>query len=49
MNSVFFWSEEQAKQYRSKNKHIRGSYMNLSQAAFMTPRVQGGLFGFPRD
>jgi len=45
---VFFWSEEHAREYRHSHPTERGSYMTLAQAAYLTPRVQGAIFGFPR-
>jgi hypothetical protein len=47
-NSIFFWSEEHAREYRHQHAHIRGSYMTLAQSIYLTPRVQGAIFGFPR-
>jgi hypothetical protein len=49
MNSVFFWSEEHAKQHRGQVRGMRGSYMTLDQAVYITPLVQGALFAFPRS
>jgi hypothetical protein len=48
MNSVFFWSEELARESRWKTYGVRGTYMTLSQAVYITPIVQGGIFGLPR-
>jgi hypothetical protein len=47
-NSTFFWSEEHAREYRRKHANLRGSYMTLAQSIYLTPRVQGAIFGFPR-
>jgi hypothetical protein len=47
--SIFFWSEEHMKEYRSQHANIRGSYMTLAQSIYLTPRVQGAIFGFPRQ
>jgi hypothetical protein len=44
--TVFFWSEEHAKEYRLKNKQPNGVYLTLEQCAFMTPITQGALFAF---
>jgi hypothetical protein len=49
MNSVFFWSEEHAREHRSRSGGMRVSYMSLDQAACITPIAQGGLFAFPRQ
>jgi hypothetical protein len=46
--SIFFWSEEHAKEYRRSHVNIRGSYMTLAQSVYLTPKVQGAIFGFPR-
>jgi hypothetical protein len=43
-NSVFFWSEEHAREYRTENAQINGLYLTLEQSAFSTPIVQGALF-----
>jgi len=48
MNSVFFWSEEHAREQRRKSGGVRGTYLTLSQGVYVTPIVQGGIFGFPR-
>jgi hypothetical protein len=48
MKSVFFWSEEHAREYRREHTEVRGSYMTLAQSVFLTPRVQGAIFGLPR-
>ena len=49
MNSVFFWSEEHAREHRSKTGEVRGSYMTLEQSVYITPIIQGALFAVPRD
>jgi hypothetical protein len=49
MNSVFFWSEEHAKEHRRVTGGMRGTYMTLSQALYVTPLVQGAIFAFPRQ
>jgi hypothetical protein len=46
--SIFFWSEEHVKEYRNKQAGMRGSYMTLAQSVYLTPRVQGAIFSFPR-
>jgi Alkylmercury lyase len=45
-NSIFFWSEEHAREYRLKNKQGDGIYLTLGQCAYMTPITQGALFPF---
>jgi hypothetical protein len=49
VNSVFFWSEEHAREYRSKMANLRGTYMTLDQAVYITPLIQGAIFAFPRE
>ncbi|HVO22240.1 MAG TPA: hypothetical protein VMW56_01280 [Candidatus Margulisiibacteriota bacterium] len=48
MKSVFFWSEEHAREQRRLRGGARGLYLALKQAAFVTPLLQGPLFAFPR-
>jgi len=48
MNSVFFWSEEHARDHRRRLGGMRGTYLTLSQAAYVTPILQGSLFAFAR-
>jgi hypothetical protein len=45
-NSVFFWSEEHAREYRANTKQVNGVYLTLDQCAYMTPITQGALFAF---
>jgi amino-acid N-acetyltransferase len=45
-NSVFFWSEEHARDYRAGADQPNGIYLTLEQIVFSTPIVQGGLFAF---
>ena len=45
--SVFFWSEEHAREYRRETGGEKGLYMTLDQAVYITPIIQGALFGFP--
>jgi hypothetical protein len=47
-NSVFFWSEEHARQYHKQMKDLKGLYLTLPQAIEMTPLTQGALFDFKR-
>jgi hypothetical protein len=49
VNSVFFWSEEHAREHRSQAGGMRGTYMTLDQAAYVTTILQGALFAFPRQ
>ncbi len=49
MNSVFFWSEEHAREHRRRVGGMRGTYMTLDQAVYVTPILQGAIFGFPRE
>ena len=46
MQSVFFWSEEEAKIYRRENPERRGLYLGLRQGAILTRPIQSVLFGF---
>jgi hypothetical protein len=49
MNSVFFWSEEHAKEYQKAHPHKSGTYMSFDQSVYITPKTQGALFAFPRE
>jgi len=46
MKSIFFWSEEHAKEYRRQAGGERGIYANVKQSSYITRLVQSGLFGF---
>ncbi|HYM61548.1 MAG TPA: hypothetical protein VEZ11_11725 [Thermoanaerobaculia bacterium] len=46
MRSVFFWSEEHAREERRINGGIDGVLLTLEQSAYSTRIVQGGLFAF---
>jgi Alkylmercury lyase len=48
-NSVFFWSEEHARQYRTNTNQVDGTYLTLEQCATMTPLSQGTLFAFRNE
>jgi hypothetical protein len=48
VNSVFFWSEEHAKEHRRRAGGMRGTYMTLDQAVYVTPMIQGAIFAFRR-
>jgi hypothetical protein len=45
-NSVFFWSEEHAREHRMQVQQVNGIYLTLEQVAYMTPITQGALFAF---
>ena len=49
MNSVFFCSEEHAKEHRSLTSGMRGLYTTLDQAVYLTRITQSALFAFPRE
>jgi hypothetical protein len=42
--SVFFWSEEHAKEHLSKTEQVNGLYLTLDQAVYSIPISQGALF-----
>jgi hypothetical protein len=44
--SVFFWSEEHAKEYRRKVHRIRGAYLTAKQMVKGTKIIQSAIFGF---
>jgi hypothetical protein len=46
MKSIFFWSEEHAREFRRKNGGERGIYATLDQAIYITRIFQSALFGF---
>jgi len=46
--SVFFWSEEHAKEYRRQYQGVRGPYLTLPQAVYITPLEQGAIFAFEK-
>ena len=48
MKSIFFWSEEHAKEHRRQVDGERGIYLTLAQSAYVTRIAQSSLFGFPR-
>jgi hypothetical protein len=47
--SVFLWSEEHAKEYRRKEHRVKGSYLTIEQITFLTPIIQGTVFGFEEE
>ena len=42
--TVFFWSEEHARNYRRAHQQPHGTYLTLAQAAFAERYAQSGLF-----
>jgi hypothetical protein len=44
--SVFFWSEEHAREYRRSTHRLRGIYMTVTQLCEVTRIMQSVLFGF---
>jgi hypothetical protein len=46
MNSIFFWSEEHAREYRTGAHQVDGEYLTLEQMAYLIPINQGSLFAF---
>jgi hypothetical protein len=46
MNSVFFWSEEHAREHRAGADQVDGIYETLEQSRYATPIIQGALFAF---
>jgi hypothetical protein len=44
--SVFFWSEEHAREDRKKGQRIRGAYFTATQMAKGTRIIQSAIFGF---
>ena len=46
MNSLFFWSEEHAREFRAGVGHVDGAYLTMEQSTYSTPIGQSGLFAF---
>ncbi len=46
MNSVFFWSEEHAHEFRAGVGHVDGAYLTMEQSAYSSRIAQSGLFAF---
>jgi hypothetical protein len=46
MNSVFFWSEEHAREYRMENHQVDGTYLTLEQSTYSSRIAQAALFAF---
>lgn len=47
--SVCVWSQKHAREDRRTTKMVRGTYLTMSQAIFVPPIIQGGIFAFPRS
>jgi len=47
--TVFFWSEEHARDYRRNHQQADGTYVTLGQAAFAERYLQSGLFAATLD
>jgi hypothetical protein len=48
MNSVFFWSGEEARTHRAESPIPRGIYLTLRQGAIIMKPAQSILVGFDR-
>jgi hypothetical protein len=46
MKSVFFWSEEHAREFRAASDQADGTYLTLEQSACSSRIAQSGLFAF---
>jgi hypothetical protein len=44
--SVFFWSEDHAREHRRDRGGVTGLYLTLSQSAYLTKTVQSEIFAF---
>jgi hypothetical protein len=49
MNTVFFWSEEHAREFRATRQQPQGMYLTMEQAAFSERIAQSGLFAIADD
>ena len=49
MQTVFFWSEEHARDYRRTHQQPDGAYLTMDQAAFSERYAQSGLFAIAGD
>ena len=49
MQTVFFWSEEHARQFRTKHRQQDGLYLTMEQAALSGRMAQSGLFAIGDD
>lgn len=45
-NSLFFWSEEHARDFRESRDQVDGVYLTMDQSAYSTRIAQGALFAF---
>jgi hypothetical protein len=45
-NSLFFWSEEHAREFRRSKRQVEGVYLTLEQSVYSTRIAQGALFAF---
>lgn len=45
-NSLFFWSEEHAREFRESTDQVDGVYLTMDQSAYSTRIAQGALFAF---
>jgi hypothetical protein len=49
MQTVFFWSEEHARDFRRQNPQPDGAYLTMEQAAVSERIAQSGLFAIAAD
>ena len=49
MNTVFFWSEEHAREFRATHLQPEGIYLTMEQVAFSERIGQSGLFAIAND
>jgi len=49
MNTVFFWSEEHAREFRATHQQPEGTYLTMEQAALAERVGQSGLFAIADD
>ena len=47
-NSLFFWSEEHAREYRKQKTLVDGIYLTMEQSVYAIPIAQSALFGFSK-
>jgi len=46
VKSIFFWSEEHAREYRRNKGGERGIYATIDQAIYINRLVQSAIFDF---
>jgi hypothetical protein len=46
VKSIFFWSEEHAREYRREQGGERGIYATIDQALYINRLMQSAIFGF---